>query len=60
MKLYSIAEQESVRLSSIIARTSQEFIIDILFIALTQASSQGRKSLEKSNRAVKDFQQAYD
>jgi DNA-binding MurR/RpiR family transcriptional regulator len=60
VKLYSIAEQESVRLSSIIARTSQEFIIDILFIALTQASSQGRKSLEKSNRAVKDFQQAYD
>jgi len=60
VKLYSIAEQESVRLSSIIARTSQEFIIDILFIALTQSSSQGRKLLEKSNRVVKDFQQAYD
>ncbi|MCF2947803.1 MurR/RpiR family transcriptional regulator [Paraglaciecola aquimarina] len=55
VKLYSIAEQESLRLSSILARTSQEFVIDILFIALTQASGQGRKLLEKSNQAVKKF-----
>jgi DNA-binding MurR/RpiR family transcriptional regulator len=55
VKLYSVAEQESIRLSSILARTSQEFVIDILFIALTQSSSQGRKLLEKSNNAVKDF-----
>jgi len=42
VKLYSVAEQESIRLSSILARTSQEFVIDILFIAITQSSSQGR------------------
>ncbi|GHF83445.1 MurR/RpiR family transcriptional regulator [Thalassotalea marina] len=58
VKLYSIAEQESLRLSSILARTSQEFVIDILFIALTQASSQGRKLLEKSNTAVKTFRES--
>lgn len=57
VKLYSIAEQESLRLSSILARTSQEFVIDILFIAITQASSQGRKLLEKSNTAVKTFRE---
>ncbi|WP_286233940.1 MurR/RpiR family transcriptional regulator [Thalassotalea sediminis] len=58
VKLYSIAEQESLRLSSILARTSQEFVIDILFIAITQSSSQGRKLLEKSNNAVKSFRES--
>ncbi|GAA5134512.1 MurR/RpiR family transcriptional regulator [Thalassotalea piscium] len=58
VKLYSVAEQESIRLSSILARTSQEFVIDILFIALTQSSSQGRKLLEKSNNVVKDFRES--
>ncbi|MGV2871682.1 MurR/RpiR family transcriptional regulator [Colwellia sp. E150_009] len=57
VKLYSVAEQESIRLSSILARTSQEFVIDILFIAITQSSSQGRKLLEKSNNAVKEFRE---
>jgi DNA-binding MurR/RpiR family transcriptional regulator len=57
VKLYSVAEQESMRLSSILARTSQEFVIDILFIAITQSSSQGRKLLEKSNNVVKKFRQ---
>lgn len=57
VKLYSVAEQESIRLSSILARTSQEFVIDILFIAITQSSSQGRKLLEKSNNVVKNFRQ---
>jgi len=57
VKLYSVAEQESIRLSSILARTSQEFVIDILFIAITQSSSQGRKLLEKSNNVVKEFRE---
>ncbi len=47
VKLYSVAEQESIRLSSILARTSQEFVIDILFIAITQSSSQGKKTIRK-------------
>jgi DNA-binding MurR/RpiR family transcriptional regulator len=55
VKLYTVAEEESIRLSSILARTSQEFVIDILFIALTKSSLQGRKLLEKSNQAVKGF-----
>jgi len=57
IKLYSVAENESVRLSSILARTAQEFVIDILFIALTQSSRQSRKYLESSNQVVKDFRQ---
>lgn len=55
INLYSVAENESVRLSSILARTAQEFVIDIIFIALTQSSRQGRKYLELSNEAVKSF-----
>ena len=55
VKLYSVAEEESVRLSSILARTAQDFVIDILFIALTQSSRQGRKLLEHSNDVVGEF-----
>lgn len=55
VKLYSIADEESARLSSILARTTQEFIIDILFIALTQSSRQGRQLLEKTNSVVNEF-----
>lgn len=55
IKLYSVAEEEATRLSSILARTAQEFIIDILFVAITQSSSKGRKLLEKSRAVVSDF-----
>lgn len=55
VKLYSIADEESARLSSILARTAQEFIIDILFIAITQSSRQGRQTLEKTNAVVSEF-----
>jgi len=55
INLYSVAENESVRLSSILARTAQEFVIDILFIALTQSSKQSREYLERSNKVVKQF-----
>ncbi|WKD23273.1 MurR/RpiR family transcriptional regulator [Pseudoalteromonas sp. KG3] len=55
VRLYSVAEKESVRLSSILARTAQDFVIDILFIALTQSSRQGRKLLEHSNDVVGEF-----
>ncbi|MFT2089378.1 MurR/RpiR family transcriptional regulator [Paraglaciecola sp. 2405UD69-4] len=55
VKLYSVADEESARLSSILARTAQEFIIDILFIAITQSSRQGRQILEKTNAVVSDY-----
>ncbi|MBT0585944.1 MurR/RpiR family transcriptional regulator [Alteromonas oceanisediminis] len=55
VKLYSVAEDPSLRLSSILARTAQELIIDMLFIALTQASRNGRKLLEKTNSVVARF-----
>ena len=55
MQLYSVAEEASARLSSILARTAQELIIDMLFIALTQASRPGRKLLEKTNEIVSQF-----
>lgn len=58
VKLYSVAEEESTRLSSILARTAQEFIIDVLFIAITQSSRQGRTLLEKSRTVVSDFRQS--
>ncbi|PCI59840.1 MAG: RpiR family transcriptional regulator [Gammaproteobacteria bacterium] len=57
VKLYSVAEEESIRLSSILARTAQEFVIDILFIAITQSSRQGRKFLEKISKVVSEFKQ---
>jgi DNA-binding MurR/RpiR family transcriptional regulator len=55
IKLYSVAEEESLRLSSILARTAQEYIIDVLFIAITQSSKQSRKLLEKTNTIVAEF-----
>ncbi len=58
VKLYSVAEEESTRLSSILARTAQEFIIDVLFIAITQSSRQGRSLLEKTREVVSDFRQS--
>ena len=53
--LYSVAEQRAARLSSILAKTSQELVIDMLFIALTQSSRSGRKLLEKTNEVVSRF-----
>lgn len=58
VKLYSVAEEASARLSSILARTAQEFIIDILFIAITQSSRHGRQLLEKTNNVVSEFRQS--
>ncbi|TLU67371.1 MurR/RpiR family transcriptional regulator [Thalassotalea litorea] len=55
IKLHTVAEQSSLRLSSIISRTSQEFVIDLLFVALTQASRSARKMVEESNKAVREF-----
>ncbi|WP_236559756.1 hypothetical protein [Colwellia sp. 20A7] len=55
MRLYSVAEIESIRLSSVLSRTSQEFIIDILFVAITQSSRQERKILEKTIEVIKEF-----
>ncbi|SET24751.1 MurR/RpiR family transcriptional regulator [Thalassotalea agarivorans] len=53
--LYTVAESSSMRLSSIVARTSQEFVIDLLFIGLTQTSRKSRKYVEQSNQAVEQF-----
>lgn len=58
VKLYSVAEEGSARLSSILARTAQEFIIDILFIAITQSSRHGRQLLEKTNAVVAEFRRS--
>jgi len=60
INLYSVAEADSLRLSSILARTAQEFIIDILFIAITQSSRQTRKLLEKTNSIVSDYRNSLE
>jgi len=52
VKLYSVVEAESLLLSPILVRTAQEYIIDILFLAITQSSKQSRKLLEKTNAIV--------
>jgi DNA-binding MurR/RpiR family transcriptional regulator len=55
VKLYSVAEEASTRISSILARTAQELVIDVLFIALMQRSDKGRKLLEKTRDVVTQF-----
>ena len=55
IKLYSVVENESLLLSPILVRTAQEYIIDILFIAITQSSKQSRKLLEKASRVVSEL-----
>jgi len=55
VRLYSVAEEAATRISSILARTAQELVIDILFIALMQSSSSSRALLEKSRNVVSQF-----
>ncbi|MDP4536317.1 MurR/RpiR family transcriptional regulator [Alkalimonas collagenimarina] len=56
--LHTVADETSARISSILARTAQELVIDTLFILLTQSSDKGRKMLEASNKALLDFRAA--
>jgi DNA-binding MurR/RpiR family transcriptional regulator len=53
--LYTVADENSARLSSILARNAQEMVIDTLFILLSQSYSQGRTMLAASNKSVDDF-----
>lgn len=55
VNLYTVADEGSARLSSILARNAQELVIDTLFILLTQTCPQGRKKLAASNKAVDTF-----
>nr|WP_136252708.1 SIS domain-containing protein [Ningiella ruwaisensis] len=55
LRLYSVAEEAATRISSILARTAQELVIDMLFIALMQASNDKRALLEKSRSVVAQF-----
>jgi DNA-binding MurR/RpiR family transcriptional regulator len=55
VRLYSVAEEAATRISSILARTAQELVIDMLFIALMQGSASRRGVLEKSRDVVSQF-----
>ncbi len=55
VNLYTVSDESSARLSSILARNAQELVIDTLFILLTQTSPEGRKKLESSNQVVDKF-----
>ena len=55
LTLYTVSDESSARLSSILARNAQELVIDTLFILLTQTCPQGRKKLAASNLAVDTF-----
>ncbi|MGB1263954.1 MAG: SIS domain-containing protein, partial [Cognaticolwellia sp.] len=37
VQLYTIADEKSARLQSILTRTAQDFVIDMLFMSLTQS-----------------------
>jgi len=58
LHLYMATDDGSARLSSILARTAQELVIDWLFIGLTQMSKSGRNLLQQSNAAVASFYRA--
>jgi DNA-binding MurR/RpiR family transcriptional regulator len=53
--LFTIAESSELRLSSILSRTSQELIIDTLFVTLSQKSQALREQIERSNAAVGSY-----
>lgn len=55
VRLYSVAEEAATRISSILARTAQEFVIDMLFISLMQNFSSRRAVLEKSRDVMSQF-----
>jgi DNA-binding MurR/RpiR family transcriptional regulator len=55
VKLYSVAEDASTRISSILARTAQELIIDVLFIRLMQRSDKTRELLEKTREVLTQY-----
>lgn len=55
LNLKTVANESAARLSSILSRTAQELVIDLLFILLTQSSVKGRKMLAASNQAVADY-----
>jgi DNA-binding MurR/RpiR family transcriptional regulator len=55
VRLYSVAEEAATRISSILARTAQELVIDMLFISIMQTSSSRRALLEKSRAVVSQF-----
>jgi DNA-binding MurR/RpiR family transcriptional regulator len=55
VRLYSVAEEAATRISSILARTAQELVIDMLFISLMQMSGSRRALLEKSRDVVSQF-----
>jgi DNA-binding MurR/RpiR family transcriptional regulator len=55
VRLYSVAEEAATRISSILARTAQELVIDMLFISLMQNFSNRRAVLEKSRDVVSQF-----
>lgn len=57
VKLYSVAEEAATRISSILARTAQELIIDVLFITLMQRSEKGRQLLEKTREVITKFRE---
>lgn len=57
--LSTVAESSEIRLSSILARTSQELVIDTLFLAMTQQSVSFRNQVQRSNAAVSDYVDKY-
>lgn len=55
VRLYSVTDESSVRFTSIMSRTGQQLVIDLLFIALTQGLDDGHRQLEKANQVIERF-----
>lgn len=55
--LYCVANESEARSSSILARTAQFMITDLLFILISQKDSQANELFERSRQAVKVLRQ---
>ena len=55
--LYCVANESEARSSSILARTAQFMITDLLFLLISQKDSKANQLFERSRRAVEVFRQ---
>ncbi len=55
LQLYMATDDDATRLSSILTRNAQEYVTDLLYVGLTQASKTAREMIKRSNQASAEF-----
>ncbi|MFC3031100.1 MurR/RpiR family transcriptional regulator [Pseudoalteromonas fenneropenaei] len=53
--LHTISGQDPIEHSAIITRASQSFVLDVLFIALSQSNLHWQKRVQKANENIRQF-----